>query len=111
MGLKPWLLLLLLLLFVLLLSGTGSKKTSMTEEEKRVAATLSSVAGAGNVRVTLYYEESASGFGGAKKPVGALAVASGARDMNVRLSLTLALETLLDLEPGRVLVLEMEEQK
>ncbi len=102
----------LLLLFVMaLLSGTGNEKSSMTDEEKRVAATLSSVAGAGKVRVTLYYEENASTFGGVKKPAGALAVASGARDMGVRLNLTLALETLLDLEPGRVLVLEMEDGK
>ena len=82
----------------------------MTREEKRLAETLSSVQGAGRVRVTLYYAPGGSALSGsAQRVTGALAVASGAGSVGVRLRLTEALETLLSLEPGSVLVLEMEE--
>lgn len=91
----------------LVLSGGDG---GMTREEKRLADTLSSVQGAGRVRVTLYYEQSGGAFSGAAQRVtGALAVARGAGSVGVRLRLTEALETLLSLEPGSVLVLEMEE--
>lgn len=98
---------LLLTLAALLLLGNGGE-AGMTKEEQRLADTLSSVQGAGRVRVTLYYAESVAGFGSAKTPVGALAVASGAGDIRVRLELTEALETLLGLAPGQALVLKME---
>ena len=82
----------------------------MTAEEKRVAETLARVAGAGEVRVTLYYSEGGSAFGSAKSLAGALVVAEGAGDIAVRLGLTEAVETLLDLPPGSVMVLRMEER-
>ena len=82
----------------------------MTGEEKRLADTLSCVQGAGRVRVTLYYAESGGMLtGGGKTVSGALAVAEGAANIGVRLRLTEALETLLSLPPGSVIVLEMEE--
>ena len=98
-----------MVLLAMLLMGRDADG-GMTREEKRLASTLSSIQGAGRVRVTLYYEQSGSAFSGAAQRVtGALAVASGAGSVGVRLRLTEALETLLSLEPGSVLVLEMEE--
>ena len=91
--------------------GWRPRREPMTAEEKRVARTLASVAGAGSVRVTIYYAENGGTFGGGKQPVGALAVASGAGDVGVRLRLTQALETLLGLEHGSALVLEMETEQ
>ena len=81
----------------------------MTGEDKRLADTLSCVQGAGRVRVTLYYAESSGMLTGGKTVSGALAVAEGAANIGVRLRLTEALETLLSLPPGSVIVLEMEE--
>ena len=83
----------------------------MTAEEKRLAKTLASVSGAGRVRVTLYYAEGGGLGGGSRQLTGALVVARGAGDIGVRLRLAQALETLLDLQPGHVLVLEMEGEK
>lgn len=81
----------------------------MTNEERRVAETLSCVQGAGRVRVTLYYVESGGALTGAsRKLTGALVVAQGAKNAAVRLRLTEAVETLLSLSPGSVMVLEME---
>lgn len=88
----------------------GEQNEGMTGEERRIAQTLESVSGAGRVRVTLYYAPQSTGFGSAQQMVGALAVASGAGDIAVRLSLTQALETLLDLPTENVLVLRMEEE-
>ena len=81
----------------------------MTAEEKRIAEALTQIQGAGEVRVTLYYAESGGAFAAAQRQItGALAVARGAGSAAVRLRLTEALETLLGLSPGSVLVLEME---
>ncbi|MBQ9299475.1 MAG: hypothetical protein IJ214_03075 [Clostridia bacterium] len=97
----------MILLAALLL---GRDTGGMTREERRLADTLSSIQGAGRVRVTLYYGQSGGALSGsAQKVTGALAVASGAGSVGVRLRLTEALETLLSLPPGSVLVLEMEE--
>lgn len=82
----------------------------MTAEEKRIAGALSQIQGAGQVRVTLYYAETGGAFAASQKQItGALAVARGAGSAAVRLRLTEALETLLGLSPGSVLVLEMED--
>lgn len=88
----------------------GSQNEGMTSEERRIAQTLESVSGAGRVLVTLYYAPQSTGFGSTQQMVGALAVASGAGDIAVRLRLTQALETLLDLPAENVLVLRMEEE-
>ncbi|MBQ7520136.1 MAG: hypothetical protein IJU12_07445 [Clostridia bacterium] len=103
-----WLLpaLLLLSAFLLLAKPEGA---AMTGEEKRIAGALTQIQGAGEVRVTLYYAESGGAFAAAQRQItGALAVARGAGSAAVRLRLTEALETLLGLSPGSVLVLEME---
>lgn len=94
-----------------LLLGQGGDN-AMTAEEKRIADTLSRVQGAGDVRLTLYYAEDGGAFSGnTKRVTGALVVAAGARNAGVRLRLTQAVETLLGLSPGSVLVLEMEDAK
>ncbi|MBR1607631.1 MAG: hypothetical protein IJ664_07955 [Clostridia bacterium] len=105
---ERWLLPALLLVAAFLLLGkTGD--AAMTSEEKRIAAALSRIQGAGEVRVTLYYEAGGGAFASAQRQItGALAVARGAGSAAVRLRLTQALETLLGLSPGSVLVLEME---
>ena len=93
-----------------LLLGTQGEQGGMTAEEKRLSRALSSVSGAGSVRVTLYYAPKEGTFSSAaQRPVGAVAVAQGAGDIAVRLNLTQALMRLLDLDAQSVLVLTMEE--
>lgn len=95
------------ILCVLILLPTDN---SMTQEEKRISQALSSVAGAGRVRVTVYYNESTAAFGGSEKScVGAVAVCEGAGNIAVRLDIARALETLLGLEAKDVVVLKMED--
>ena len=107
----PWLLALLCCAAALLLFPPGGAvKAGMTEEEQRVSATLSRIAGAGEVRVSIYYAQEASAFGGGNRsPVGAVIVAQGAGDIAVRLNLLRAAETLLGLPASAVEVFEMEE--
>jgi len=93
-----------------LLLGAQGDQGGMTSEEKRLSRALSSVSGAGNVRVTLYYAPKDGAFSSAaQRLVGAVAVAQGAGDIAVRLNLTQALMRLLDLDAQSVLVLTMEE--
>ena len=108
----PWLLALLCCAAALLLFPPGGAvKAGMTEEEQRVSATLSRIAGAGDVRVSIYYAQEASAFGGGNRsPVGAVIVAQGAGDIAVRLNLLRAAETLLGLDANRVDVFLMEEK-
>ena len=89
----------------------GNAAVSMTEEEQRLSATLSSIAGAGEIRVSIYYAQAASAFGGtgARTPIGAVIVAQGAGDVAVRLNLMRAAETLLGLSANQVEVFPMEE--
>jgi len=82
----------------------------MTEEEARIAATLSQISGAGEARVSIYYAETAGTFGKEeKKPMGAVIVARGAGQMEVKLRLLRAAETLLGLSASRVEVFAMED--
>ena len=108
----PWLLALLCCAAALLLFPPGGAvKAGMTEEEQRVSATLSRIAGAGEVRVSIYYAQEASAFGGGNRsPVGAVIVAQGAGDIAVRLNLLRAAETLLGLDANQVDVFLMEEK-
>ena len=108
----PWLLALVCCAAALLLFPPGGAvKAGMTEEEQRVSATLSRIAGAGDVRVSIYYAQEASAFGGGNRsPVGAVIVAQGASDIAVRLNLLRAAETLLGLDANRVDVFLMEEK-
>ncbi len=90
-------------------SGLGSGGASA--EEKRIAEVLSSMAGVGQVEVALFYEaEAASAFGGNAKtrPTGAVVVAEGAEDLEVRLLLSRAVRTLLGLPESAVDVFVME---
>ncbi len=111
----PWLLLMALCAAAYLLylapPLAGQAAAPMTEEEQRLSATLSRIAGAGEIRVSVYYAQTASAFGGvgARTPVGAVIVARGAGDVAVRLNLMRAAETLLGLGPNQVEVFPMEE--
>ena len=90
----------------------GAPQSGMTEEESRISRTLSAIAGAGETRVTIYYAQEASAFGsGGKAPVGAVVVAAGAGEIDVRLNLLRAAETLLGLPPERVDVFPMEDSR
>ena len=109
----PWIVLLFCCLLALLLAGGDSLESSgMTAEESRMAATLSQIAGVGEAQVSIYYAETGSSFGQqARMPAGAVIVARGAGDLQVRLRLFRAAETLLGLPPARVEVFSMEEGK
>ncbi len=94
---------------MLLLPGSSGGQNGMTEEEQRYSATLSRIAGAGEVRLSIAYASPASAFGSAaRQPVGAVIVARGADSVAVRLELLRAAEALLGLGPGEVEVFAME---
>jgi hypothetical protein len=107
----------LLAVSVLLSSGNGLRAgggSGASQEERRIAEVLSAMAGAGRVEVALFYEnEAVSAFGGGVKtrPTGAVVVAQGAGDMQVRLELGRAVRTLLGLPENAVDVFEMEDTK
>lgn len=107
----PWLLAAVCCaLALLLIPGTGSPGAGMTEEEQRVSVTLSQIAGAGKTRVSIFYAPEAPAFGsGGRRPVGALVVAQGAGDVEVKINLLRAAETLLGLSAGQVDVFLMED--
>lgn len=105
-----WLTLGLAALLAALFLGQNAGGKTMTEEEKRVAQVLSAIAGAGKVEVALFYAPQSGGLGtDGKTPTGAVAVAQGAGNMEVRLSLIRAMRTLLSLPETAVDVFKMEE--
>ena len=106
---RKWMLILLAALAALLLLP-GDRGT-MTGEERRISQALSEMAGAGDVRVTIYYSGEEGAFGGGKQCIGAVAVCQGAGDIAVRINIARALETLLGLEAKDVVVLKMEDKK
>ena len=94
---------------LLLLPSSSQSKTGMTEEEQRYSATLSRIAGAGEVRISIAYAQTASSFGSAdRQPTGAVIVAQGAGSVAVRLELLRAAEALLGLSAQEVEVFAME---
>ena len=95
------------LLCFLLLSGR-SAGGSGTSEEKRIAQVLSAISGAGKVEVAVYYNSGADGFSSSAPPVGAVVVAEGADDLEVRLSLIRAVRTILGQPEAAVDVFSME---
>ncbi len=105
-----WLLLIAVCAAALVLSPASSQsKAAMTEEEQRYSATLSRIAGAGEVRLSIAYAQAASSFGSAnRQPTGAVIVAQGAGNMAVRLELLRAAEALLGLSVQEVEVFVME---
>ena len=110
----PWVLLAVLCAAAYLMAAlplTPGTAAPMTEEERRFSATLSRIAGAGEIRVSIYYAQAAAAFGsGGRTPVGAVIVAQGAGDVGVRLNLLRAAETLLGLSAAQVEVFPMEEE-
>lgn len=107
----PWLLLLLLLGGMALLAPLSENAAvSMTEEEMRISATLSSIAGAGECRISIYYAQQESGFSSAlRTPTGAVIVSRGAKDIAVRLRLLQAAQALLQLPADHIEIFPMEE--
>ncbi len=104
-----WLLLIAACALALLLPASSQSKAGMTEEEQRYSATLSRIAGAGEVRLSIAYAQTASSFGGAnRQPIGAVIVAQGAGSVTVRLELLRAAEALLGLGAQDVEVFAME---
>jgi len=79
----------------------GSNQVQPPSEEDKISSVLSQVKGAGQVEVTVYYEDAI--------PVGALIVADGAGDIAVRLRLTTALTALLGLDEERIAVFARQE--
>jgi len=100
------------LLAAMLLLGGGQEKTG-NEEEKRIAEVLSAIAGAGKVEVALFYAPQENGAfiqnGAQGAPTGAVVVAQGAENWQVRLQLIRAVRTLLGLPENAVDVFVMEE--
>lgn len=98
-----WLLLALVgaVVLCLFLGITDSSPSVQTAEEVRLARVLSSMAGAGQVEVAVFYQEEAA------LPCGAVIVAQGADDVGVRLELTRAVCTLLGLEASQVDVFKL----
>jgi hypothetical protein len=94
---------------LLLLPSSSQSKTGMTEEEQRYSATLSRIAGAGEVRISIAYAQTASSFGSAsRQATGAVIVAQGAGSVAVRLELLRAAEALLGLSPAQIEVFPRE---
>ncbi len=99
-------------LWLALGGGGAGTDTAASSEERRIAEVLSAMAGAGKVEVALHYAaEETTAFGGAAgaKPSGAVVVAEGAGELNVRLALIRAMRTLLGLPESAVDVFEMKE--
>lgn len=100
----------LALMVVLMANGENGGQPS--QQEQRIAEVLSAMAGAGKVEVALYYGQQEQGVfssEGTGVPTGAVVVAQGADDLNVRLKLIRAMRTLLGLSENAVDVFVMEE--
>lgn len=99
---------------LLALMGNDSR-SSASQDEKRMAEVLSAIAGAGRVEVALFYApEASAGFAQSDEagaPTGAVIVAEGADDWQVRLQLIRAARTLLGLPEAAVDVFAMEGTK
>lgn len=108
---KGTLLLLLIPLFALLLFQlfpTGSTTTGgMTAQEKRIADALTQLKGAGRVHVVLHTPES-NLFSDGQMPAGVLILCEGAHDLTVQLRISLAVQTLLNLDAGQIRIFPME---
>lgn len=85
--------------------GSGETRTGL---EQRMEAVLSSIAGAGEVRVLVNQAETAFATSGAAV-TGVLVVAEGAGDMRVMLELQQAVRALLGVETEQIEILTMKE--
>ena len=87
-------------------------QSAMTDEEKRVSAILSAIAGAGDTRVSIYYQgESGAWTAASRRAVGAVIVSEGARDVKVKIDLMTAAKALLGLPLDAIEVFLMEEAR
>lgn len=112
-GKALWPLLGLLALAAVYAALAGQADTSgASAEEKRMAQVLGAIEGAGKVEVALFYGQAQKdAFGDeSRSPVGAVIVASGADDWDVRLDLIRAARTLLSLPESAVDVFVMEDK-
>ncbi|MCL2545326.1 MAG: hypothetical protein FWE77_05345 [Clostridia bacterium] len=115
-----WIVLLILVAVAgsLLMQGGGGAaqiEGGQTDLEKRLAHVLSAIDGAGRVEVIIHTVQSAASqpaasFGAAslpkeEKPSGVIVVAEGAGDLQVRLDIARAVQTLLGLPASAVEVL------
>lgn len=106
-----WLLLAVGAMAAALLLGSAETDAA-TQTEQRIAEVLSAIHGAGQVEVALFYTpDEAASFAApvSSRPTGAVVVAQGASDMQVRLQLIRAVRTLLGLPENAVDVFVMEE--
>ena len=79
----------------------GAPSETDTTEESRISRVLSTIQGAGDVEVAVYYKDAI--------PCGAVVVAQGAQDVAVHLRLTSAVTTLLGIDQSRVAIYPKEE--
>ena len=89
----------------LLLGAAENVPSGYSSEEVRLARVLSAMAGAGRVEVAVFYESSEE----KGCPTGAVVVAQGAGDVDVRIRLTRAVATLTGLDAAKVEVFKLEE--
>mgnify|MGYP005768011269 CR=1 FL=1 len=105
-------------LSLLLLSMMGGVRQDVSQDglEARLASVLSKVQGAGSVDVIVYTAgeeaQAVAAFGGVQtavqRPSGVVVVADGAGDLQVRLELARAVQTLLSLPSSAVEVLQRD---
>ena len=100
-------------LCLLLPRETGVQSGASSEEEARLAAVLSTMEGVGQVEVVIRWDETAATMAqsGSRSSLGVVVVAQGAENIGVRLRLTRAVMTLLDLPPDAVEVFAMEQER
>lgn len=95
-----WLLAALCICVLLCFALTASGGKSLPTEEEHISRVLSAITGAGSVQVAIYYEDAL--------PCGAVAVATGAESIAVRLTLADALSRLLGVDTQRIAVYASE---
>ena len=81
----------------------GTQAETASTEESRISRVLSTIQGAGDVEVAVYYEDAV--------PCGAVVVAQGAGDVAVQLRLAAAVTTLLGIDQSRVAIYPKEAQR
>ena len=101
-----WMILALAAAALVLAAGRGGEEAG-SSLEKRMESVLSSVRGAGRVRVLVGGGEGALLSGEGAPGRGVVVVAEGAEDVKVALEITRAVQALTGLEAGRIEILPM----
>lgn len=98
------------LALILSMASEANTASSQSVQEKRLCEVLSRIKGAGRVEAVLFYQDGAANAWENEKSVvtGAVVVADGAKDLEVRLALIRAVRTLLGLPETAVDVFQME---